>query len=31
LNLVAGRFTVPNNKSRCNQLKFGHPPPRERE
>src|SRR6201982_4129543 len=26
LNLVAGRFTVPNVESRCNQLKLGHPP-----
>src|SRR5262252_2121200 len=25
LNLVAGRLTVPNIKSRCNQLKLGHP------
>jgi hypothetical protein len=24
--LVAGRFTVPNIESRCNQLKLGHPP-----
>ncbi len=28
LNLVAGRLTVPNIESRCNQLKLGHPPPR---
>jgi hypothetical protein len=26
LNLVAGRLTVPNIESRCNQLKLGHPP-----
>ena len=26
LNLVRGRLTVPNNESRCNQLKLGHPP-----
>src|SRR4029450_11315024 len=26
LNLVAGRLTVPNVESRCNQLKLGHPP-----
>jgi hypothetical protein len=25
LNLVAGRLTVPNIESRCNQLKLGHP------
>ena len=25
LNLVAGRLTVPNVESRCNQLKLGHP------
>jgi hypothetical protein len=25
LMLVARRFTVPNQKSRCNQLKLGHP------
>jgi hypothetical protein len=26
LNLAAGRLTVPNIESRCNQLKLGHPP-----
>jgi len=26
LNLVPGRFTLPNIESRCNQLKLGHPP-----
>src|SRR5208337_4908853 len=25
LNLLAGRLTVPNIESRCNQLKLGHP------
>jgi hypothetical protein len=25
LNLIRGKFTVPNNTSRRNQLKFGHP------
>src|SRR5262249_31097595 len=25
LNLVAGRLTVPNAESRCNQLELGHP------
>jgi hypothetical protein len=25
--LVAGRLTVPNIESRCNQLKLGHPLP----
>jgi hypothetical protein len=30
LNSVAGRLTVPNIQSRCNQLKLGHPPDRLR-